>query len=97
SPEHPYTGLDACAWGSRRLIRLRVGHRRTLIRLEHRPHRVADKESRACASGQWPDVVQQCAAGLLSTGRRTLRLVCAQSRAPVDAERTTTRGIWHGT
>ena len=47
--------------------------------------------------GHWPAVVEQRAARLLSTGRRALRMVGAQSRAAVDAERATARRIRHGT
>ena len=74
-----------------------VGHRRALVCRGNRPDRVAGEESRARASGEWPAMVEQCAARLLSTGCRALRLGGAQSKAPVDAERGAARRIRHGT
>ena len=65
--------------------------------LEYRPARAAGEKSRARASGQWPAMVEQCAARLLSRGCGALRLVGAQSRASIDAERRAARRIRHGT
>ena len=93
----PDAGLVACTRGSRGLVRPGVGHRRALVRAGHRSDRAASKKSRARASGKWPAVVEQCAARVLSTGCRALRLVGAQSKASLDAERQTARRIRHGT